>query len=649
MRAALVAPVSLLHAATRSKAAAVSMTTRAGFVERTSAVVCDRADLRTGIVHFGVGGFHRSHQQVYLDELLRSNFEAAKEWCYTGVGVLEWDAKMRDYLATNEWSYPVVSRVGGANTPEDQMKVHVQEVVSLRDMILSFEDPLKTIALLADSEVRVVSLTITEFGYRVPLNADDFKLIELALSGELMANGEGSGATATSYQKIDAAHEYNIDNGTSINIDSSETVAYRNATVFGLIMAALAVRFKTGRRPFTIMSCDNLPHNGEVAKKRVLAAAADIPDLMHAVTMSANQTFGYDFEPAEDEKAERKEEKKEQKAVAAFTRWLEEEVKYPSTMVDRITPATSPADIADLKRLAGIDDAWPVMCEPYKHWVIEDSFVDGARPPWEKAGALLVPDVRPHELMKVRLLNVTHSAMCYAGVLAGCVHVHEAFTHAVLRPFAKRLMADEIAASLRADPTMDAAILAGLEAYSELVLTRFENVAVKDTLDRIAMDGSEKFRVQGRAVVVEGLAGGRPMRGFALYVAAWAHFLKNAVEGGQVVRDASAEIVSAPWRTDGGGLQAFLDVEVFGVLAQHEGWRSAVTREFGDIADGGLEAALLSYIFAKDGANDAMSPRASLSVMRSGSSFSAAEAAAACGDAVALERNGEEGVAILEA
>ena len=458
------------------------------------------------------------------------DFDAAKRWCYTGVGVLEWDSKMRDYLKNNNWQYPIVSRTG--ETPEE-MSMHVHDVVTLRDMILSFEDPAATVALLASPDVRIVSLTITEFGYRVPLSEGDHKLIEAALDGTL--------------------------DGT---VDSEalppET---RKATVFGLVIAALAVRHRAGARPFTLMSCDNLPHNGDVAKRRLLSAASDL---------------NFDGE---------------------FARWLEEEVKYPSTMVDRITPATSPADIADVEEKLGRRDEWPVMCEPYKHWVIEDDFVDGQRPAWEKVGALLVPDVRPHELMKVRLLNVAHSAMCYVGVLAGLKHVHEAVTHKMIRPFLKRLMKDEIGASLRADPSMEA-LVPGLGEYAELVLSRFKNVAVKDCLDRVAMDGSEKFRVQGRAVVTEGLAGERTVRGMALYVATWAHFLRAAVAAEEKVRDASAELVSAPWRADGGGLEAFLDIEeVFGVLARHEGWRQAVGREFEDIEETGLEATLLGYIF----------------------------------------------------
>ena len=496
------------------------------------------------------------------------DFEGTKAWCTTGVGVLDFDIKMRDSLRANGFVYPVVSRLG--ETPE-QMAMHVHDVSTLRDMILSFENPAAAVRLLASPSTKIVSLTITEFGYRVPINEGDRALVRAAIEGATDAEGpEGDARVA------EAAPET------------------RGATVFGIVLAALASRRRRGLRPFTIMSCDNLPHNGEVAKRRVLGAAADL-DL-----------------------------------CAETQRWLEEEARFPSTMVDRITPATSPGDLASLKAAAGVDDAWPVMCEPYKHWVIEDDFVDGERPAWERVGAVLVPDVRPHELMKGRLLNVGHSAMCYAGALAGCEHVHEAVTHKLIRPFLKRLMREEIAASLRADPSMEA-LVPGLDAYADLVLSRFKNVAVKDTLTRIAMDGSEKFRVQGRAVVMEGLAAERTVRGFALYVAAWAHFLRKSIMQNVPVQDASAALVSAPWAwarsadvaaadvpaegavgavapaaaavpaaraEDAASLQAFLDIEeVFGVLAQHEGWRQAVAREFEDIAESGLEATLLGYIF----------------------------------------------------
>mmetsp|Transcript_4140 Transcript_4140/g.16982 ORF Transcript_4140/g.16982 Transcript_4140/m.16982 type:complete len:629 (+) Transcript_4140:85-1971(+) len=503
----------------------------------------DRAACKSGMMHIGVGGFHRSHQQAFMNELLDVNFDVAKNWCTTGVGVMPNDAGMRDYLRDNDWTYPIVARSG---TDAGNMRAEVEEVYAIRDMILAFEDPIACIEAMASPDVKIVSLTITEFGYRVPLNSGDFKFIERALNGEM-----------------DCETPYPED--------------MEKPSTFGIICASAAARFQRGLRPFTLMSCDNLPHNGDVCKGRMTSAAEE---LVCAGLCSIS--------------------------LDEFVVWLQNEVRYPSTMVDRITPATSWDDIATMPDKYGFEDNWPVMCEPYKHWVIEDDFVDGQRPAWERVGALLVPDVRPHELMKVRLLNVTHSAMCYVGALAGLTHVHEAVTHKMIKPFLRRLMTEEIAASLRADPTMPGELLAVLDEYVDLVLSRFENVAVKDTLDRVAMDGSEKFRVQGREVIMERLAREGTVRGFALYVAAWAHFLRRAVRDGEKIRDASAGLVAAPWEMDkenaGGpgtvGLEAFLDIEeVFGVLARHEGWRDAVKREFLDIDSAGLEATLLGAIF----------------------------------------------------
>ena len=207
--------------------------------------------------------------------------------------MLDFDIKMRDYLRANDFVYPVVSRIG--ETPE-QMTMHVHEVLTLRDMILSFENPAAAVRLLASPTTKIVSLTITEFGYRVPINDGDRALVRLALEG------------ATDDAEGDARC-----------VEANPLT--RGATVFGVVLAALASRRRLGLRPFTVMSCDNLPHNGEVAKRRVLGAAADLS------------------------------------LDAETQRWLEEEARFPSTMVDRITPATAPADLAGLKTAAGVEDA----------------------------------------------------------------------------------------------------------------------------------------------------------------------------------------------------------------------------------------------------------------------------------------------------
>ena len=255
-----------------------------------------------------------------MNELLDKNFDVAKNWCTTGVGVMPNDVAMRDYLRDNDWTYPVVARSG---TDVRDMKAEIEEVYAIRDMILALEDPLACVEAMACADIKIVSLTITEFGYRVPLNASDFNLIERGLNGEL--DGE-------------------------VPLDDDAP----KPSTFGIICAAAAVRFDRGLRPFTLMSCDNLPHNGDVCKARMTSAAEE---LVCAGLCSVS--------------------------LDAFVVWLQNEVRYPSTMVDRITPATSWDDIATMPDKYGFEDQWPVMCEPYKHWVIEDDFVDDARPPWE--------------------------------------------------------------------------------------------------------------------------------------------------------------------------------------------------------------------------------------------------------------------------
>ena len=470
-----------------------------------------------------------------MNALLSQDWEASKNWCYTGVGVMPGDVKMRDYLRENNWTYPIVSRAGAEALAFD---VEVEEVVAMRDMVLAFEDPLVCVKQMASPDVKIVSLTITEFGYRVPLTEIDFSLIERCLNGASDHPEERSGEDS------------------------------RAPTTFGVICAAAAMRFSNGTRPFTIMSCDNLPHNGEVCKKRMTSAAEE---LVCAGLCSTS--------------------------LDEFVVWLQTEVRYPSTMVDRITPATSEEDTLTLPSTLGFADAWPVMCEPYKHWVIEDDFVDDERPQWENAGAVVVSDVVPHELMKVRLLNVTHSAMCYAGMLAGLTHVHEAVTHMQIRGFLRKVQLEEIASTLKAHADMkDSPILLhGIEENSEMVLRRFENVAVKDQLERIAQDGSEKFRVQGRDVVIEGLQLGNEMKGFALYVATWACFLRREVELGNPVKDMGGAAVTAAFQIGGSGIAGFLGMrEIFGELSEDlgAGWREATIQFYVSIQQKGVSVAL---------------------------------------------------------
>ena len=264
------------------------------------------------------------------------------------------DVKMRDYLKDNGWTYPIISRAGAE---VDSFDVEVEEVVAMRGLLLAFEDPVACVKAMAHADVKIVSLTITESATASRSANGDFSLIEQALNGTLGGVDE------------------------PLHPDASEP------TTFGVICAAAAMRFANKRRPFTLMSCDNLPHNGEVCKQRLGKRRFEelvSPGLSSAISWTRSWCGS-------------------SARCGTRARWWTASRPRPRWR----TSATMPQSL-------GFEDGWPVMCEPYKHWVIEDDFVDDARPAWEDAGAVVVRDVVPHELMKVRLLNVTHSALYYA-------------------------------------------------------------------------------------------------------------------------------------------------------------------------------------------------------------------------------------------
>ncbi len=261
------------------------------------------------------------------------------------------------------------------------------------------------------------------------------------------------------------------------------------ASVPGLLVGALAARRAAGVPPFTVLSCDNLPANGD-ATRRVVIGFAALRD-------------------------------------AALGRFVTEQVAFPSSMVDRIVPATTQQDRDRVAAALGVTDAWPVVCEPFRQWVIEDRFPLG-RPAWEQAGAELVTDVRPYEEMKLRLLNGSHSSIAYLGQLAGWPTVAEAIAQFPLRNHIELLM-QEIATTLRLPAGVDAA------AYCRALLRRFANPALHHRTAQIAMDGSQKLPQRLFAPALDRLAAGRGAPRIALGVAAWLRFLRGATDDGTSV------------------------------------------------------------------------------------------------------------------
>ena len=439
----------------------------------------DRSALRTGIVHVGMGAFHRAHQALVIDRLLRAGL--ANDWAITGVGVLPGDARMRDALVPQGGLYTLVEK-----SPDGTWSPRV--IGSVIDYLFAPDDPDAVIERMADPATRIVSLTVTEGGYN--------------------------------FNQATGAFD---DTNPDVQHDLAPGAAPR--TFFGLITEALARRRARGIPAFTIMSCDNIQGNGHVAHT-VFSAFARLrdPDL---------------------------------------AAWIEANVRFPNSMVDRIVPATTDADRAQVLERFGIADAWPVVCEPFFQWVLEDSFSDG-RPPYEQAGVQIVEHVEPYELMKLRLLNAGHQALAYPGHLMGYRLVHEASQDPLIARYLLRYMEDEATPTLRPVPGID------LDAYRHELIARFSNAQIRDTVARLAFDASDRIPKFLVPVIQERLAARQPVRLSAAIVATWARYSEGTDEQGEPIHvdDPRVEQLTPLAQAYPGDPLAFVRVkELFGDIA----------------------------------------------------------------------------------
>ena len=424
----------------------------------------DRSRLRVGIVHFGVGAFHRAHQAKYLDALMEQG--KALDWGICGVGVMPFDLKVRDALLAQDCLYTLVEKDPEGNwTP----KV-IGSIVAYR---YAPDDPEAVIEQMADPATGIVSMTVTEGGYNFHPVTGKFDADNPAVQADLTP-----GAVPT--------------------------------TTFGLITEALARRRARGVAPFTIMSCDNIQGNGHVASE-VFSAFARLrdPDLGE---------------------------------------WIASNVSFPNSMVDRITPVTTDEDREQVSERFGVEDAWPVVCEPFTQWVLEDNFPAG-RPPLEDVGVQVVPDVEPYELMKLRLLNASHQALCYFGYLAGYRLVHEVAQDRLFANFLLDYMNREATPTLPPVPGVD------LDAYKRTLIERFSNGAVRDTVARLCAESSDRIPTFVLPAVKENLVAGRDVRLAAAVVASWARYAEGVDEQGQPIAVVdrladSLQAIAARQRTD---------------------------------------------------------------------------------------------------
>ena len=385
----------------------------------------DRKRVTPGIVHIGLGAFHRAHQAVYVDDALASD----TGWGIVGVSLRS--AATRDALAPQGNLYTLVTRAPEA----DSFRV----IGSLVDTLVAPENPDAVVARLADPATRIVSMTVTEAGYC------------------LGAGGDG----------LDAAHP---------QIAAEVSGEAPPLSMPGAIIAGLARRRASGLAPFAVMSCDNLRHNGAVTRA-VLVAYAELID-------------------------------------RPLAGWLEDHLVCPSTMVDRIVPRTTAEDVQQVEAACGYHDAWPVVGEPFGQWVIEDTFPLG-RPPLISPDVTFATDVGPWEEMKLKLLNGSHSALAYLGLLAGHDTIAGAFADPVLRRFVTRLATDELIATLAVPSDLDP------HTYLARLHERFANPRMRHLLVQIAADGSQKLPQRLLPAARSLARAGKAPVSIAAVVAAW--------------------------------------------------------------------------------------------------------------------------------
>jgi mannitol 2-dehydrogenase len=449
----------------------------------------DRSALTPNLLHIGVGGFFRAHQAVYLDDLL--HLDASGDWGYGGIGLLGQDARMHDVLRAQDSLYTILER----DADGDSARV----IGSMVEYLHAQDNAGRVLQRLSDPTTRIVSLTITEGGYYLD----------------------------------DATGEFNEQHP-----DIVYDLAHPHVPLcsFGYLAEALDRRRKLGIGPFTVMSCDNLQHNGDVARRTLLAYA--------------------------------------ERRDAGLHRWIAEHAAFPNSMVDRIVPATTPEHRATLAERFGIVDAWPVGTEPFRQWVVEDTF-PGGRPAWDRVGVQFTSDVAPYEKMKMRLLNGSHQALCYIGLLLGHEHVHDAIADPDIRRLLGTIMDDEVTPLLPDLPGLD------LAQYKRTLVERFANSTLADTLARIATDGSARMPKFVLPSIIEQLRRDGPIDGLCFTLAAWFHYLSGSDERGRpfdIVDALKSRLVTAAQASSADADALFdLDDLIDASLAKSPRVRSRVT------------------------------------------------------------------------
>ena len=478
----------------------LSLATVAAAAERpgVSGPAVDPRALSTGMVHFGVGAFHRAHQAVYTEDAAAATGDT--QWGI--LGVTGRSARVAEQLGPQDGLYSVLTKARDSSS--------LRVMGSMRGVAFPGTDTEEVLRTLAAESVHLASLTITEKGY------------PRRLGGGLDL---GNPAVAADVDALKAEV-------------AGRSFAGPGRTPLGLLARGLARRHATSGAPFAVMCCDNLMSNGSVTRGLVLELA-------------------------------------EAAGAEGLLEWLGAAVTFPSTMVDRIVPATTEANRREAERLLGLRDEGLVVAEPFGQWIIEDNF-PGPRPAWERAGAIVTGDVGTFELAKLRMLNATHSLLAYLGALRGHPTIADAVAADGLVEEARRLQRNDIIPTLTAPPGTD------LAAYGESILERFANPNLGHTTIQVAMDGSQKLPVRILGTVADRLSAGEIPYSGALLVAAWMVFIYRGrdINGRPLgLDDPMAEALRAAAAGSEAGLAGRLLAvkEIFPEeLAGHPGFRAAV-------------------------------------------------------------------------
>lgn len=466
----------------------------------------DRSTLTAGILHFGPGNFHRAHQQIYIHELMNKGRDT--DWAIIGASIMPNDEKLRKMLLAQDCLGSVV---------EQSADQSVAKISGAMIDYLPVADVGTILSRLADPAIRIVSMTVTEGGYFVDAESGRFDDMHPAVVA-------------------DAA-----------SIDSP-------LTVFGIIVNALRARRDKGLSAFTVMSCDNLPHNGVVAHGAVVGLAKLVDN--------------------------------------DLAMWIEENASFPNGMVDRIAPATGPREKSLIIDQHEINDEYPVFCEDYLQWVLEDKFVNG-RPALEAVGVQFVNDVTPFETMKIRMLNGGHAVIAYSAGLLDIEFADQAMQHPLVVGYLNKVENEEII------PTVPPVPDTNLHKYYELISTRFANPKIGDTVRRLCFDGSNRQPKFIIPTVRDRLTTGDCVDGLALACALWCRYCYGETESGVTIEsnDPSWDTLQKTAKEARSNPMLWLEMQdIYGTLSEDKVFSESFSSMLNSLWENGTEQTLKQYI-----------------------------------------------------